>query len=186
MNRTELLARANEIITKDRAATHGDAENSFLQIANLWTDYLSYPIDTKDVAVMMVLFKIARAKGNPSHEDNWVDMLGYAAIGGEIAASAPKESGEVLNFVEKLESCKPRPMSFYAVNTVQGLAQTGEGNWHNVSDGVARVLEARFSENVKIVTLYLEKDAFGTLHFPEEYSKQETKQEAANGSNQHS
>ena len=39
-----------------------------------------------DVANMMVLLKIARAKENPKHMDNWVDMAGYATCAGEIAA----------------------------------------------------------------------------------------------------
>jgi hypothetical protein len=88
MNRTEILQTANEYITKDRAATHGEAEDSFAQIAAAWTwwlnDRLSAPVTAYDVAMMMVLFKLARAKGNPQHIDNFVDGAGYLAIAGEI------------------------------------------------------------------------------------------------------
>ena len=89
MNRTEILQTANEYITKDRAATHGQAEDSFAQIAAAWTwwlnERLSAPVTAYDVAMMMVLFKLARAKGNPQHIDNFVDGAGYLAIAGEIS-----------------------------------------------------------------------------------------------------
>ena len=39
-----------------------------------------------DVAQMMILLKVARAKGNQKHQDNWIDVAGYAACAGEIAA----------------------------------------------------------------------------------------------------
>jgi hypothetical protein len=88
MNRTEILQTANEYITKDRAATHGRAEDSFAQIAAAWTwwinDRLSAPVTAYDVAMMMVLFKLARAKGNPTNSENPVDGCGYLAIAGEI------------------------------------------------------------------------------------------------------
>ena len=37
------------------------------------------------MAIMMALLKIARISKNPQHMDNWVDLAGYAACGGEIA-----------------------------------------------------------------------------------------------------
>ena len=87
MNRTEILNKANEYITKDRQSTHGDAEDSFANIANLWGAYLDKVISTQDVAIMMTLLKIARYKKNPSHTDNAIDMAGYAAIAGELGGN---------------------------------------------------------------------------------------------------
>lgn len=68
--------------------THGRPEDSFGDIADLWTAYLDIgrEITPVDVAQMMILLKIGRAKENPKHQDNWVDMAGYAACAGEIAA----------------------------------------------------------------------------------------------------
>ena len=80
MNRSEILAEASFCITHDRAATHGEAENSFTQIGKLWSVWLDRKITAYDVAMMMTLFKIARAKGNPAHVDNLVDLVGYAAL----------------------------------------------------------------------------------------------------------
>jgi len=89
--RSAILRQANEIINKDRAATHGDAEDSFTAIAAYWSVYLSLATGTDiklnplDVALMMDLFKTARIHNNPQHMDNWLDKAGYTAIGGEIA-----------------------------------------------------------------------------------------------------
>jgi len=89
MLRTEILETANQYITKDRHATHGEAEDSFAQIAAVWTwwlnERLTAPIDAYDVAQMMSLFKKARAKGNPTNSENAIDDAGYTAIAGEIA-----------------------------------------------------------------------------------------------------
>jgi hypothetical protein len=85
MNRSDVLKLANAYITQDRAATHGKAEDSFAQIAALWSADLGIPLTALDVARLMVLFKMARAKSNPVHADNWIDACGYAAIASEIA-----------------------------------------------------------------------------------------------------
>ena len=85
MNRSEILDTAKEYVTKDRASTHGDAESNFAMIALYWSAHLDVYIKPEDVAVMMTLMKLARAKANPKHADNWIDGCGYLACGGEIA-----------------------------------------------------------------------------------------------------
>ena len=91
MERDQILKTALDVITVDRAATHGDAEDSFDAIAQAWSWWLSNrsipesPLEARDVAMMMTLFKIARIAGNEYHEDNYVDLCGYAALAGEIS-----------------------------------------------------------------------------------------------------
>ena len=86
MKRADILATASEYVTIDRAATHGDAEDNFRRIAELWNAYLGVDdITSIDVAVMLALLKVARIRSNPTHADNWIDIAGYAACGGEIA-----------------------------------------------------------------------------------------------------
>jgi hypothetical protein len=86
MKRADILATASEYVTIDRATTHGDAEDNFRRIADLWTAYLGVDdITSIDVAVMLALLKVARIRSNPTHADNWIDIAGYAACGGEIA-----------------------------------------------------------------------------------------------------
>jgi hypothetical protein len=95
ITRSQILDTAKEYVNKDRAATHGDAEDSFERMADLWNAHLksrgilaeglARGLTAKDVAVMMILFKIARTYNNPANPDNWIDICGYAACGGEIA-----------------------------------------------------------------------------------------------------
>lgn len=87
VNRKEILSRAEQVICGGRQDVHGDAENSFADIANLWAMYLNGDVmlENSDVACMMILLKVARAKANPLHMDNWIDICGYAAIGAEMA-----------------------------------------------------------------------------------------------------
>ena len=88
MNRSEILDTAKQYVTVDRASIHGSAENSFSQIAAVWTwwlnDRLSAPVTAYDVAQMMSLFKKARSKGNRQHIDSAIDDAAYTAIAGEI------------------------------------------------------------------------------------------------------
>jgi hypothetical protein len=90
MNRAEILDTAKAYVTKDRDATHGDAEKNFDLIAMYWSAHLDAYVGPGDVAIMMTLLKLARAKANPAHADNWIDGCGYLACGGEIAVRETK------------------------------------------------------------------------------------------------
>jgi len=83
--RASILNAASDAVTRDRANTYGPIEDSFALIAAYWSIHLDHTVTATDVAAMMTLLKLARARGNPAHTDNWVDMAGYAACGGELA-----------------------------------------------------------------------------------------------------
>lgn len=83
--REEILSLATKYVTSDRQAQHGAPENTFGLIAEYWSVYLGRPLGAHDIAAMMVLLKVARSQMNPAAFDNWVDMAGYAACGGELA-----------------------------------------------------------------------------------------------------
>lgn len=85
MNRSEILDTAKQAVTADRQATHGGPERSFERIGNIWGDLLGRDVSPAQVALMLASLKIARAWDNPGHADNWVDLAGYAACGGEVA-----------------------------------------------------------------------------------------------------
>ena len=93
--RSEILDTAKQYVTKDRAAQHGDMENNFEMIAELWEIYLGVTVYSADVAAMMTLLKIARSKSNPMHLDNWIDSCGYMACGGEIISRIKSEEGDI-------------------------------------------------------------------------------------------
>ena len=85
MTRERCLAKALHCVMHDRAATHGQPEESFGMIAAMWSAYLGVPVADYDVPAMMVLLKVARFSQNPGHEDGPVDMAGYAACAAELA-----------------------------------------------------------------------------------------------------
>jgi hypothetical protein len=82
-----VLHLAEQAIMVDRAATHGEAEDSFGLIAAYWSAHLGCTVSPTDVGTMLALFKLARAKGNPGHLDNWTDAIGYSALTAEIAGA---------------------------------------------------------------------------------------------------
>ena len=83
--RTGILNQAEQYVSVDRAATHGDMEDNFEAIATFWSTYLGTTVFSHDVGAMMALLKIARLKANPTNADNWIDTAGYMACGGELA-----------------------------------------------------------------------------------------------------
>lgn len=85
LTRATILDTAKAYVTKDRAADHGNLEDNFTCIAKLWSAYLGCEVKPHDVGSLMVLFKVARIKGNAGHADSWIDVAGYAACGGEVA-----------------------------------------------------------------------------------------------------
>lgn len=91
MKRQELLEAASRAV-RERADQHGQPEDVFEGIALLWSVYLCKELTATDVALMMVLFKVARAQGNPENTDTWADIAGYAACGAELATE--KEDGD--------------------------------------------------------------------------------------------
>lgn len=86
ISRDGILSKAKSIINGERQGTYGDAEDSFQMIANMWSAYLNTEILSEDVANMMILMKVARNSSGVYKDDNWIDICGYAALGGEIQA----------------------------------------------------------------------------------------------------
>ncbi|MBZ4690930.1 MAG: hypothetical protein JG765_2181 [Cereibacter sp.] len=88
MTREDILATASRLVTVERAATHGALDEGLGRIGDLWSIYLGQPVTAVDAAAMLALMKVARLVENPRHVDNWIDLAGYAACGGELATGA--------------------------------------------------------------------------------------------------
>lgn len=73
--RDQILDTAKTIINGEREGTYGKAEDSFASIGALWSAYLK---------------KVARNASGVYKEDNWIDICGYAALGGEIQEKESK------------------------------------------------------------------------------------------------
>lgn len=83
MNRKECLEAAGKAVLTDRETDYGSPEDTFRDIADLWTGYLHFPITPKKVSNMMILLKIAKTNYGDK-DDNYVDIAGYAACAAEI------------------------------------------------------------------------------------------------------
>lgn len=84
MKRAEVLEQAKTCVCGNREQDYGSPEENFGRIARLWTVYLGYEVTDVDVAALLALLKIARIASGHAKEDNWVDLAGYAACGGEL------------------------------------------------------------------------------------------------------
>lgn len=93
MNRLDTLKAAAECVCGGREEDYGSPEDNFAVIAALWTAYTGKDVTPKDVAMMMALLKIARAKAG-SKPDTYIDLAGYAACGAEISAREPKKTAK--------------------------------------------------------------------------------------------
>ena len=90
--RAQFLKEVEKLVCADRNVTHGDAEDNFRVIAQLWNVYIhnskGEELNNKDVAIMMCLFKVSRLMSNVDNLENWLDLAGYAACGGGIVKKA--------------------------------------------------------------------------------------------------
>ena len=94
LNKATFINAALELITKDRNETHGEAFDQLVATANLWNTYMDTDIfDAEQVAVCMVLMKISRSCHGKYNPDDFIDMIGYAAIAGEAAATRKQKTG---------------------------------------------------------------------------------------------
>lgn len=97
VTRETVLGAAKRCVCGDRERDYGSPENNFGTIASMWNSYLCGAglienhdptawkgIKPKDVAAMLALLKIARIASGHAKADNWIDLAGYAACGGEL------------------------------------------------------------------------------------------------------
>jgi len=80
------LDEAKDVICGERQDVYGKPEDSFELIAEYWSTYLNkydgkgMHLTGKDVAHMMILFKMARVQGQRPSRDNYIDIAGYVSI----------------------------------------------------------------------------------------------------------
>lgn len=87
------MRKALDIINGERQDKYGNPEDSFALIGKYWTEFLKangviacdqVNISNKEVAEMMMLFKIARMSGQKPSLDNYLDLVGYAWIAADM------------------------------------------------------------------------------------------------------
>lgn len=87
MNRAEILEAARVCVCGEREQDYGTPENNFTLVGKLWEAYTGQAYTAKDVAMMLALLKVARIRTGVK-ADSFVDLAGYAACAGEIAANS--------------------------------------------------------------------------------------------------
>lgn len=100
--RERCLDEAKRIVCTDRNEQYGEPENNFDVIADYWAVYLNgkykigVQLDSKNIAHMMVLFKMGRITTAKTYkEDNYIDLAGYAACAMECATNKAKTLREI-------------------------------------------------------------------------------------------
>jgi hypothetical protein len=87
-DRDYFLAEAQKLIKGPRAKDYGPVKKNHQRIADIWTilldKKLKEPITPEEVVACMVGVKTARLAEDISKDDSWIDIIGYAALGGEI------------------------------------------------------------------------------------------------------
>lgn len=74
-----VLQEAEKLINGDRLADYGGAEESFDQIAGLWSVVLGIDVTAEQVALCMIMLKVSRYL-HGSQRDSVVDLCGYAGL----------------------------------------------------------------------------------------------------------
>ena len=103
MNRREVLEAAIKCVCNDRQDQHGNPENTFSMIADLWEMYLCHKYETDitlspdDVCVMMVLFKVARFGVGKHNNDNAIDGAGYFSLANELRSETENRRSQSLS-----------------------------------------------------------------------------------------
>ena len=87
----QIITDAANLVSGDRAKTHGDKLKNHENIARGWQAYLESrpdpvsPLSALDAANMMEVMKIMRRCAGDHNIDDYIDGAGYAAVAGEIA-----------------------------------------------------------------------------------------------------
>jgi hypothetical protein len=75
-----------ETLIKERGKMYGDAADNFTAVGRGWGAILGTDdISPATVALMMDFLKTVRCSINPTHEDSWIDKMGYTELGKRIA-----------------------------------------------------------------------------------------------------
>jgi hypothetical protein len=98
--RVDILTEAANLIVGQRQDDYGTPQENFKRIADfaniLWKKNLetNTPLSPRQMADFMILLKVARTINTPTR-DSYVDISGYAGIGGELAAEELALAGTV-------------------------------------------------------------------------------------------
>jgi hypothetical protein len=79
-----LPAQALELLEVERWDTHGDPMETHRRVAGMWTAFLGAEVTPDQVAMCMVLVKMARSSSGYTRDD-YLDSIGYMIIAEGLA-----------------------------------------------------------------------------------------------------
>ena len=85
MQRDNILDTTKQLISGDRDGQYGSPKKNFEMIAVRWSQILGADVAPWQVGLMMADLKMARLITGGLKEDSFLDLVGYAAIAGELA-----------------------------------------------------------------------------------------------------
>ncbi len=77
------LETAAELIAGERREAYGEPDAHFAAVAVIWSVLLRHDVPARMVPLMMAALKMARLSHDLDSEDGWVDLAGYAGLGGD-------------------------------------------------------------------------------------------------------
>jgi hypothetical protein len=80
MKKTEELLDHVQSTVVQRGSIYGSPTINHRRISELWSGYLDTYISPEQVAMCMLLVKVARLSQTSDHEDSLTDLLGYGII----------------------------------------------------------------------------------------------------------
>ena len=78
-----ILDEVKAVLKQRALEDYGPGKAVLERVQMLWSEYFDFIFSTKDVAMMMALFKIARESFKPKR-DNLIDAIGYLVLASEL------------------------------------------------------------------------------------------------------
>ena len=86
VNRKDTLETALDIIQGDRHNEYGPAQDHFKEAASVWSLIMKKEVTPAQVILCLAALKLVRLSTKNDHQDSWVDLAGYAALGNEVSS----------------------------------------------------------------------------------------------------
>ena len=83
-NRIWFLNEAELLINGPRANDYGESQINHERIATMWSIICKTEITPEQVIACMIGLKLSRLSEDITKSDSWLDIIGYAALGGEM------------------------------------------------------------------------------------------------------
>jgi len=91
-NRIWFLNEAELLINGPRANDYGESRINHERIATMWSIICKTEITPEQVIACMIGLKLSRLSEDITKSDSWLDIIGYAALGGEMVNEERKQS----------------------------------------------------------------------------------------------